>query len=385
MDMNKKNIFWLSAIILLILIISFLHYTTPTSEWQYHLIYMQSYFIPILIAAFQFGIRGGLAAAIAVSIIYLPHIMLHWGGLVENNLMRFMQIILFNVIGFLTGLKAQRENEETLKYKKTAAELENSLSTVKQQSDTLVELEDQLRQSDRLAVVGELTSSLAHEVRNPLGSIRGAVEIIRDEQCPSGKRQEFLKILIEETERLNAVLENYLSFARNKKQPDSEYILQEIVANIEIMLGTQAEKKKIRIKPLLPDIPISLRGNPNDIWQILMNLTLNSMQAIRSGGTIEINLFKIDPDLKRPINTLFMNNFMTGIVLSVKDDGPGIPEKEQSNIFKPFHTTKATGSGLGLSIVKRIVDNNNWKIHLESREDSGTEIVILIPLNDKDE
>ena len=179
MDQKDNNMMvrW-SVIILLVIIISVLHYTTPTMNWQYHLVYMQSYFIPILIAAFQFGIRGGLGVAIAVSILYLPHIMLHWGGLVENNLLRFIQIVLYNVIGFLTGLKAQREMEETTKYKNAADQLENSLNTVKHQSDTLAELEEQLRQTDRLAVIGELTSSLAHEVRNPLGSIRGAVEII---------------------------------------------------------------------------------------------------------------------------------------------------------------------------------------------------------------
>jgi signal transduction histidine kinase len=382
MDINKRNIFWLSVIIVLILLISFLHYTTPTSDWQYHLIYMQSYFIPILIAAFQFGIRGGLAAAISVSIIYLPHIMLHWGGLVENNLMRFMQIILFNIIGFLTGLKAQREKEETIKFKETAAELENSLSTVKQQSNKLVELDDQLRQADRLAVIGELSSSLAHEVRNPLGSIRGAVEIISDDDCPFDKKQEFSRILIEETERLSAVLENYLSFARNKKQPESEYILQEIVRNMVIMLGTQAQKKRIDIISVMPDEPIFLQGDPNDIWQILMNLTLNSIQAIKRDGKIELTISQFDPTPEKSEKFQTTDKYKSGLYVTIKDSGPGIPEKEQTDVFNPFYTTKPKGSGLGLSIVKRIVDNNNWMIHLESREGAGTEITILIPLED---
>ena len=123
---SNKSLVWSGIIFILVIVISILHYTTPTMQWQYHLIYMQAYFIPILMAAFQFGIRGGLGVALAVSVLYLPHIMLHWGGLVENNLLRFMQIVLYNVIGYLTGLKAQREMEEIKKYKNTASELENS-------------------------------------------------------------------------------------------------------------------------------------------------------------------------------------------------------------------------------------------------------------------
>ena len=87
MIQNRKNNYrWWLTIWILVIVISILHYTTPTMKWQYHLIFMQSYFIPILLAAFQFGIRGGLGTAIGVSILYFPHIMLQWGGLVEANL-----------------------------------------------------------------------------------------------------------------------------------------------------------------------------------------------------------------------------------------------------------------------------------------------------------
>ena len=163
----SAKILWLLIIIILIIIISILHYSTPTMKWQYHLIYMQAYFIPIILGAFQFGIRGGLGAAIAVTVLYFPHIMLHWGGLVEENLMRFLQILLFNIIGYLTGLKAQREMDEKERLKNLTNELDKNYIELKIQSEILVDLEEQLRHSDRLAVLGELSASLAHEVRNP--------------------------------------------------------------------------------------------------------------------------------------------------------------------------------------------------------------------------
>jgi len=380
---HPESIRWWVAIILLIIIISVLHYTTPTSKWQNHLVYMQSYFIPILIASFQFGIRGGLGIAIAVSIIYLPHIMLQWGGLIESNLMRFMQIVLYNVIGFLTGLKAQREKEEKAKLKTTADQLENSLRTVKQQSDKLIELEEQVCQADRLAVIGELTSSLAHEVRNPLGSIRGAVEIILDKDTDQNKKDEFYHILIEETARLSSVLENYLSFAKKRKQTDSEYIFQEIIENVVMMLGTTARKSRTEIIPVMPNDPFLLKGDPNDLWQILMNIILNALQAMTDGGTVKISLTQLDPLSIKDMTDLKFNENYRYLRLTITDNGPGISDEEQHKIFEPFYTTKAGGSGLGLAIVKRIVDDNNWIINVDSQQASGTVFVIIIPIEKK--
>jgi signal transduction histidine kinase len=377
---NRIVVRW-SVILILVIIISVLHYITPTMKWQYHLVYMQSYFIPILIAAFQFGIRGGLGVAIAVSILYLPHIMLHWGGLVENNLLRFMQVVIYNIIGFLTGLKAQREKEETLKYKNTAAQLEGSVNTIKQQSDKLVELEEQLRQTDRLAVIGELTSSLAHEVRNPLGSIRGAVEIIIAENTSKNKKTEFSKILVDETERMTTVLENYLSFGKKKKQQESEYVLQEIIQNVILMLSTQARKRGIEILSSVPNNPILLQGDSNDLWQILMNITLNAHQAIIDEGKITIKLSETDNRKSETGNEhTALTEYDRIIKLTISDTGSGISNDDLEKIFKPFYTTKVNGSGLGLAIVKRIADSNNWVIDINSTKNSGTKFVMIIPI-----
>lgn len=309
--MNKIKLYWLFSIIILVIVISTLHYTTPTMHWQYHLIFMQSYFIPILIASFQFGVRGGVLTAVMVSIIYLPHVMLQWGGLIETNLMRFMQIILFNIVGYLTGLMASRASAEKERFQQTAQELEFNLQKLKEQSEKLIELEEQLRLNDRLAVIGELTASLAHEVRNPLGSIRGAVEIIKDSVPKSEQKSEFFKILIDETSRLNSVVENYLTFARKKKQKRAFYDAREIIHNTSMMLSNKAQKKKIEIKVELPGIPIELKGDPNELWQILMNLLINSIQAMSLPGVI---LIKAEIEQET-------------LLITIKDEGVGIPNE----------------------------------------------------------
>lgn len=357
---KQKNLY-IYIIASLVVAISILHYSTSTHHWQYHLIYMQAYFIPIILAAFQFGVKGGLGTALIVSVIYLPHIMMQWGGLVENNLMRFLQIILFNVLGYLTGLKAQGEKKEKEKYHQTAVELKKALENEVKQSEKLAEMEQSLRTADRLAVVGELTASLAHEIRNPLGSIRGAVEIIRDSMLEGEKSVEFFKILVEDTERLNRVVENYLRFARNPVKVKSKFNVVKIVKNSIQMIAPQARKKSVIIENNLPNEEIWARGNPDHFWQICMNVFLNAIQAMPGGGNISINT---------------QRNNKASVQISIKDNGEGIDPKNIKDIFKPLYTTKTNGTGLGLSIVKRICNENNWGIKIYSKPGEGTEVVL---------
>ncbi len=376
MSETQRQRLWLAVIVFLMVLISILHYTTSTSRWQYHLIYMQGYFIPILIAAFQFGVKGGLGTSAAISAIYLPHIMLQWGGLIDTNLMRFLQIVLFNIVGFIMGLQSQREKAEKERYQRTAHELENSLNLLRSQSEKLEEMEEQLRLADRLAVVGELTASLAHEVRNPLGAIRGAVEILRDEMPSAEHSAEFFQILIDETNRLNAVVENYLSFSRKQQEMKSRVDVREIIRNVRNLLAARGRKEKIVFNLALEDKPLLIDADPGQIRQILVNLALNAIQAMPSGGAITIQA----EICSQPAEPGKPETIHSNACISIRDEGSGIPEGEVENIFKPFYTTKTDGTGLGLAIVKRIVEQNKWRISVESVLGKGTQFKLDIPL-----
>jgi signal transduction histidine kinase len=383
-DNNSQKIKWWLIISVLVILVTALHYSIPTMKWQYHLIFMQSYFIPIILGAFQFGIRGGLGTAIAVSFLYFPHIMLQWGGLVEGNLMRFLQIVLFNVIGYLTGLKAQNEKEEKSRYQHTAEQLENTLQKLREQSVKIDEMEDQLRQADRLAVVGELAASLAHEVRNPLGSIRGTVDILKDELPPKKETANFLNIMVQETERLNEVVENYLRFAGQKSSQVISFDIREIIKNTELLLANRARKNQIKIKTILPEKELMLLGAPGQLQQVLVNLALNSIQAMPEGGEISV-----EAKLSTPISQTDENEsgvmHNNEIQISITDKGKGIAEPDIEKIFKPFYTTKKDGTGLGLAIVKRIIDQNNWRINVQSEINQGSTFSVYIPLNEEKE
>ena len=381
---TSQKIKWWLIIAGLVILVTVLHYSTPTMKWQYHLIFMQSYFIPIILGAFQLGIRGGLGTAIAVSFLYFPHIMLQWGGLVEGNLMRFLQIVLFNVIGYLTGLKAQNEKEEKSRYQNTAEQLEKTLQKIREQSVRIEEMEDQLRQADRLAVVGELSASLAHEVRNPLGSIRGIVDILKDELPPNKETANFLNIMVQETERLNEVVENYLRFAGQKSSQVISFDIREIIKNTELLLANRARKNQITIKTRLPEKELPLTGVPGQLQQVLMNLALNSIQAMPDGGEITIGVEQLETNSQSGEETSDSKN-TNEIRISISDNGKGISEPDIERIFKPFYTTRQDGTGLGLAIVKRIIDQNNWRIEVESEINKGSIFSIYIPVEENNQ
>lgn len=380
MKIIASDRFWLAVIALWILVISWFHLRTPAEDGHVHLILMQTYFIPVLIAAFRFGVRGGVASALVIGAIFAPHIMLQWTGDFEHNLLAFLTICIFLIIGFFTGLKAQKEIDEKRRYQQAARDLEESLDQLRRQAGELAVLEEQLRLSDRLAVVGELTSSLAHELRNPLGTIRGTVEILNEELPEEARNTEFFQILIKETERMSAVVENYLNFARKQKAPDSIYDIREIVETTGMILASRARRDRVRLRVTLPDRDLPITGDPNDLRQILVNLIMNGLEAMTEPGHIDIAGRIVQP---ADVSTTFAEDVRDTPVLqlTVTDQGPGISPEAQVQIFQPFFTTKMDGTGLGLSIVKRIADRHHWHIAVTSTEGKGTTFTLSMPID----
>ncbi len=390
-----QQIFLAAMILLLIALISFLHYSTPTNKWQFHIIYMQSYFIPILIGALQFGVKGGLGSAIVISLIYFPHIMLQWGGINENNLLRFIQIVLFNVIGYFTGLKAEREAEEKRRFQEVALQLQQSFRKIQEQATKLAELEEQLRITDRLAIVGELSASLAHEVRNPLGAIQGAVEILRDEVPKDPNTEKFFDILLQETRRLSDVVENYLGLARKDKHVLSKFDVREVLQTSMVLFQKTAQKAGIDMEMDLPDFPIILYGDAIQLQQIMLNLLLNAREAMPHGGKIDMRCqlvsgvpikSKTAQQAEAEVSKSHSStpeNSREWVCIRVRDSGVGIPPENLNRIFDPFFTTKARGTGLGLAIVKRIVEKNGWHIAVDSQPGEGTRFDLYIPRTKK--
>src|SRR5690606_22557491 len=198
------------------------------------------------------------------------------------------------------------------------------------------EAETQLRRADRLAAIGRLTTNLAHEIRNPLGSIRGAAEILADPATTGEQRDEFSRAIIEETERLDRVLGTFLDYARERRgQTAATARLPEIMERMVALLEKPARRARVTVHADLPaDLP-AVAIEPGLLQQVLMNLMLNAVQAMEGGGGGRLEVGSAAAQGR--------------VRISVSDTGPGIPEDLREQIFEPFFTTKAEGSGLGLA------------------------------------
>ncbi|NQT63726.1 MAG: GHKL domain-containing protein [Candidatus Marinimicrobia bacterium] len=366
--LNKNRILmWRVVIVISTILISYFHFTTPPDEGHIHLILMQFYLIPILIGAVQFGVIGGFGTAIVISVIVAPHIIFQWIGGAQHHLLGYLQIAIYNAIGYLTGLKSQLEMKARNHLAATADQLTQTLTTLEKQSEEMAELEEQVSHSERLSVIGELMASLAHELRNPLASIRGSVDILKKELSEHEKRGEFFQILVNETERMSGVVENYLALARRSKGVEVEYDIIEIIRNTSLLLASRGRRDQIIIKCNLPEEPLVIMGDPNDLRQILVNLILNGIQAMDNPGAVSITA-QIEDNAEKLC------------IINIEDEGTGILDEQFEKLFEPFFSTKEQGTGLGLSIVKRIVENREWQIRVENRKPTGSNFTLSIPL-----
>ena len=231
-------------------------------------------------------------------------------------------------------------------------------------------LNERLRTNDRLAAVGELAAGIAHEIRNPLASISGSVELLKDELQLDGDNKKLLDLIIKESSRLNTIITDFLSFARIGKSQSGQCDLVNAVNDVlklaksHDQIGSNIDLSFDFHKPL-----IMIPGGEDQIKQVVWNLIINSAQAIGDGdGMISIK-----------ISETVSEEFNSKIRFVITDNGPGISADVQKHIFDPFYSTKTDGTGLGLPIVARITDSLDGQIEIESSPGSGTSFILHFP------
>ena len=212
-------------------------------------------------------------------------------------------------------------------------------------------LEEEVRRSEKLAAIGELAAGVAHEIRNPLSSIRGFAQFLKHSLKDKPQEKEYAETIVTEVDRINRVVTDLLSFARPMKAELSQTDIAEIIEHSVRLVEADAISRDVNIQTKISD---SIRPSldANQITQALLNLLLNALQALSPEGNIEIGA-ELDASGSR-------------LHLWVKDDGPGIPRSQIEKIFKPFYTTHEKGTGLGLAIVHKIAENHYGEIRVES-------------------
>ena len=362
--MKSSNIIRIPVLVLFIIAISLLHYLTPLHLHYLHDIFQRLYYLPVILAAIWYGLRGGLACSIAVSIAYAPHILLQWGGHLTLEMEKYLEIVLYNVVGCVTGLLAQRERERSIELQKTADGLDRSFKKLQAQSEQILTIEENLRRAEKLSTLGEMAAVLAHEIRNPLGSIRGTAEILRDDYQPGDPKYEFIDIQIRETERLNRVVEDFLRMSRPQSIEPIPCLIQAELETVIMLVTNEARQRKVTLEFTPPQFEATVAGDGEKLRQAFLNILINALQATPSGGSVSIALHKADSEIE----------------ISFRDSGSGISCENTKRIFEPFFTTKPDGTGLGLAITKKIIEGHGGTLHIESEKGEGTTVMVVLPI-----
>jgi two-component system, NtrC family, sensor kinase len=224
--------------------------------------------------------------------------------------------------------------------------------------------QDFLRQTEKLAVVGQLASGVAHEINNPIGNILGYAQLLAEES-PAKKPKQRIDVIIEQARKCKDIVNGLLDYARSSGSDPSEIDLNQIVQKVITLLEYQSEKKNILIKKQMSSLPL-IYADGKKIEQVVFNLVLNAIQAIENSGEIHIQT-GLDQE---------------EIFLFIADDGSGIQEDIQNRIFDPFFTTKPVGegTGLGLSICTGIVSELNGRIEVAAKKGRGATFKVYFPL-----
>lgn len=237
------------------------------------------------------------------------------------------------------------------------------------------EMEQQLKISDRLAAVGQLAAGLAHEVRNPLASISGSIQLLRRDARFSDDDRLF-RILLRETDRLNQLITEFLHFARPSQGQLVAVNMKELLGETIDLFQNHAKKSDSLHTELECPANLDILLDTKLLHQVLWNLLINAAQAMPDGGKVNI--------IVEPIKIKRDSIPESGIGITISDTGPGIPQEIQDKIFAPFFTTKEYGTGLGLAIAYRSVESMGGVIKFTTREGRGTSFIIELPVKHAD-
>jgi signal transduction histidine kinase len=363
---NRQKYVDLALISGMVLPVTIMHYYTSFSRTEYHAFSAILYYIPIIFAAFRFGLKGGAITGFLVSVIYAPYLILHREHLSPELVIKVLDVLLYNGIGWITGILVEAEHQQKRKYLHAVEQLKAANEELEQKVCEKRELEEQVRRADKLAALGLLVSGVAHELRNPLGILKATVQVMESELGDNPAVKEFTAVVKEETDRMNNVIQEFLDFARPSAPRLEMADLNAILHEVMQFTCKYLDQRNIVIRNIADtELPL-VYVDRKQIRQVFINLIINSAAAIEGEGVIELSIGH--------------NNRY--VYVKFRDTGHGIAQENIGRIFDPFFTTKDTGTGLGLAVVHRIVDSHAGFIEVESHVGKGTEFRIFLPLGD---
>jgi two-component system sensor histidine kinase HydH len=359
-----KTLGKLAAIAVALVGTSVLHYSTPIESIILHNVYQRLYYFPIIAAAFWFGFRGAIVTSLRAALSYFPHILFDWkevrGVHDEYLASQYAELILFQVVAVVVGLLTESERHLRERQERTSAELADAYKK-------LQESFEHVRRADRLSALGELSAGVAHEIKNPLASIKGSLEIVASDFPRGHAKREFVEIIEKEIGQLNKLVTEFLYFARAPAPTHAPCDIREVIASLKVLCSREASTHSVELViadgESLPEIDVDAA----QVQQALLNVVLNGIQAMPKGGRLAISATREND----------------GISVEIRDEGPGIAPEQRSRIFDPFYTTKARGTGLGLAIAQKLIAAQGGDIHVHDERGPGTAFIVTFPARSK--
>lgn len=235
----------------------------------------------------------------------------------------------------------------------------------------LKRMKRQLQKADRLAAIGELSARIAHEIKNPLASISGSVQLISMDDRIAGADKKLLEIIVRETERLNELINDFLAYARPSQPMKIPVLLRQLIVDMTAILAADPRFNNVTIQNNCQE-QLTLSVDRDQIRQVFWNLFLNAAEAMPAGGTIKIDAM-INHDGE-------MGGLANKAKIVIADDGSGMTMSNVKRVFEPFFTTKSGGTGLGLATVYRIIESHGGSIFVDSVVKVGTAFTIFLPV-----
>jgi signal transduction histidine kinase len=324
------------SVVILVGIITTLHYETQRHDIYRHIFYQELYFIPLILGGFWFGLRGGLLTSLAISVLYLPQVVMHWSGFSAYDFYKLLEMLLFNGLAAVLGFISDRERMQ----------------------------QKRLRETENLAAMGEAVSVVAHDMKTPLMAIGGFAHLMQKKLDEDNTCLEKLDVILKETKRLESMVTDMLTFAGSMTLNRTPGSVNNVVADILPIVEEVAKNRKINLQTKLAENLPTFDFDHMRIGQVLTNLITNAIQASPEGGMVTVSFHG---ERKR-------------VVLTVVDHGCGIPSNKKKEIFSPFFTTKKDGTGLGLAIVKKVIEAHEGQLEVLENTGRGMTFKVLLAL-----
>jgi signal transduction histidine kinase len=365
-DRSPGNTFFYVQMLFDLLLVTAIVYVTQTGAPSQ---LAPLYILVIAVSALLVPPSGVLLVAALGIVLYFAVTIL--GKLTVFDLSIVVQLVIFGVVALGCGFIAARLRRATAGREEMAAEL--AAFRLRE-----ADIERLHTRAERLEAVAELSASLAHEIKNPLASIRSAAELLARIPAADDDTRTLTQLVQRESDRLSRLLSEFLDFARTEVTRVQRVDLTEIARHAATVVAAHPDKpRNVTIREVFPSTPLVVVGDDDLLHRAIFNLLLNAVQASPPGGEVRLEAAELAPHQLPPKAARFTRG---AIMLQVSDEGPGVQHSIKETLFEPFVTTKAGGTGLGLSIVHRAVEAHHGFIIVDAAIDGhGTKFTVILP------